>query len=96
MNAIKILQLSEADLKQILASEREKTFNLFLTAIQGSTSTNKESELMSRNETCSYFGISKPCLHDWTKRGILKSHRIGGRVFYKRSDIEALTEKRKS
>ena len=56
---------------------------------------NKGTDLLSRAETASYFGISRPCLADWTKKGIIKGHKVGGRVFYRRSELELLTTNKK-
>lgn len=46
-------------------------------------------------ETCSIFNVTKPTLHSWNKQGKIKSCRIGGRVFYKRSAIDAALQLRK-
>jgi predicted DNA-binding transcriptional regulator AlpA len=46
------------------------------------------SDYLSRNEVTKMLGINIVTLHNWTKKGILKSVGIGGRVYYLRSDIE--------
>jgi excisionase family DNA binding protein len=49
--------------------------------------------LLSREATAEMLCISLPTLNQWTKSGIIKAHRIGGRVLYKTEDIsEALTQ----
>ncbi|MBC7384300.1 MAG: helix-turn-helix domain-containing protein [Bacteroidia bacterium] len=51
-------------------------------------------KLLSPSETCKLFqpNISKVTLTAWTEQGKLQDHRIGGRVFYKQSEIlQALT-----
>lgn len=45
-------------------------------------------ELLTRNETAKYLGVSLPTLNDWTKNGVILGYRIAGRVRYKRPDIE--------
>jgi len=47
--------------------------------------------LLSPAETCKMFNpaISKVTLAAWTKRGLLNESRIGGRVYYKQSEIIA-------
>jgi hypothetical protein len=49
----------------------------------------KEEALLSPAETCKVFvpSITKATLNTWTKKGMIQEHRIGGRVFYKRSEI---------
>lgn len=47
----------------------------------------QENILMSRKDTAKYLCVSLPTLHDWTKKGVVKAHRIGNRVLYKLNDI---------
>jgi hypothetical protein len=46
-------------------------------------------ELMTRQETADYFKVDMSTLHNWTKKGKLNAYGIGGRVYYKRSEIES-------
>lgn len=52
-------------------------------------------ELNTPKETAEYFGVTKPCLHSWNEKGIIKSHKVGGRVYYRRADILELTTQKK-
>ena len=45
-------------------------------------------ELMSRKEVAEFFKIDISTVHNWTKKGKLKSFGIEGRVYYKRSDVQ--------
>lgn len=49
----------------------------------------QEEVLLSPAETCKVFvpKITKATLNTWTKRGMIQEHRIGGRIFYRRSEI---------
>ena len=48
-------------------------------------------KLLSRKDTASLLCISLPTLHDWTKTGVVKAHRIGNRILYKLDEVnEAL------
>ena len=51
--------------------------------------TDKVEKLLSPAETCKIFqpNISKTTLKSWTDQGHLTDHRIGGRVFYRLSEI---------
>lgn len=51
----------------------------------------KDSEeiLYTREETAKRLSISLPTLNEYTKRGIIIGNRLGRRVLYKQSDIEA-------
>ena len=48
-----------------------------------------QEKLLSPEETRHIFNppISKVTLHSWAKQGRVKPHRIGGRVFYKYSEL---------
>ncbi len=49
----------------------------------------KEEKLLSPAEVCKLFvpTISKTTLAAWTKKGFLTEYRIGGRVYYKFSEL---------
>lgn len=49
--------------------------------------------LLSRKDTAKLLCISLPTLHDWTKNGTIKAHRIGNRILYKLDEVnEALKQ----
>jgi hypothetical protein len=52
------------------------------------TSTSPSEKLLTRKETADKLKISLVTLNDWTKRGLIQSYIIGGRVLYKDSEIE--------
>ena len=45
-------------------------------------------EYLTRQEVATMLSIDLSTLHNWKTKGILKAHQIGGRVFYKRTEIE--------
>lgn len=49
----------------------------------------KEEKFLSPAEVCKKFepAISKTTLASWTKQGLLTEYRIGGRVYYKISEV---------
>lgn len=47
----------------------------------------KSTQLLTRKQTAEMLCISLPTLHDWTKTGLIKAHRIGNRVLYKFEEI---------
>jgi hypothetical protein len=55
----------------------------------------QEERLLSPAETCKLFvpTITKATLTSWTDKGWLQEHRIGGRVFYLKSEVLASTLK---
>jgi Helix-turn-helix domain len=53
-------------------------------------------EFLTRNEVAEMLKIDLSSVHNWTKRQILQSYQIGGRVYYKRNEIEnAIVELKK-
>jgi hypothetical protein len=53
-------------------------------------STPQQNEIVSRKEVAEMFQISLVSLHEWTKNGILTPYKIGGRTFFKRSELMQL------
>jgi len=53
------------------------------------SSTKTSEKLLTRRETADMLKISLVTLNDWSKRGLIQSYLIGGRVLYKESEIEA-------
>lgn len=46
-------------------------------------------EYLTRNEVSELLKINLATVHNWTKRGVLTAYQIGGRVYYKRAEVEA-------
>ena len=51
--------------------------------------TTYQSEILTRSDVASLFKISLVTVHQWTQSGVLKAYRLGSRVYFKRSEIEA-------
>ncbi len=45
-------------------------------------------ELMTRNEVKDFLKVDLSTVHNWTKKGKLKSYGLGHRIYYKRSEVE--------
>lgn len=45
-------------------------------------------EYLTRVEVSEMLKIDLSSVHNWTKKGILTSYQIGGRVYYKRQEVE--------
>jgi len=46
-------------------------------------------EYLTRKETASLLKISLPTLHNYSKQGLIKSHRVLNQIRYKKSEIES-------
>ena len=69
---------------------REITENVKNSLLKKKKKTIQENEpkrYLSADEVCKRFGITKPTLHEYRKRNILKSYRLGARVYYRLDEI---------
>lgn len=47
----------------------------------------QEEELVTRKQAAEFFHITLPTLHAWSKQRLIISYEIGGRTYYKRSEL---------
>lgn len=52
----------------------------------------KNEELLNDLQAAELLGVKRKTVHSWKQKGILPSHRLGGRVFYKRGEVLAALE----
>lgn len=50
----------------------------------------------SKKESCARLGVSIPTLDDAVKKGLIPAYRFGGRVLFKRSEVDAALKQIKS
>jgi hypothetical protein len=83
-----LVQLNVGDLQQLIQdavkAELENFKNLIL---NDSNDSEKESDIISREEVAKLLKISYCSLYHWNKKGILKAKKIANRVYYLRSDV---------
>ena len=85
MNPNTLLVISAADLKEFaltLMEERENSSKL----------ATRSGKYLTIAETVEKYGISKPTLWRWSKDGYLPKVKLGGKCFYRESDIIKLME----
>ena len=76
-----------SDIQKVVEEVLERKLQSFIPREQDSL------KLLTRKETAKLLCISLPTLHDWTKTGTVKAHRIGNRVLYKLEEVnEALNQ----
>lgn len=85
MKSLKFEDLPNAT-KQIL--EKLCLLEKELASLKENFQPNEPEELMTREETADYFKVNMSTLWNWTKKGKLIAYGIGGRVYYKRSEID--------
>lgn len=76
-------------LSGITAAELVEMFRPMIEAEIKKLKADEPEKLLSPGEVCKMFipAITKPTLTAWTAQGKLQDHRIGGRVFYRQSEI---------
>lgn len=52
-----------------------------------------EETMLSADQVCEVLGISSNSLWRWGKLGYLKGRKVGRKVFYRKSDVDALQGK---
>lgn len=76
-----------SDIKKVVEEVLEKKLQSFIPQEK------EKLTLLSRKDTAKLLCISLPTLHDWTKNGTIKAHRIGNRILYKLDEVnEALNQ----
>lgn len=74
-----------------LADQMQRIETQLLTLNTNATPPKEDTELLTRKKVAELLGITLPTLHNWTKKGVLKSYRLGTRLRYKKSEVmEAL------
>lgn len=48
-----------------------------------------EDGLMTMEEVTKFLKVSKVTIHNWKKKGIIKSHKIGRKLYFKKAEIES-------
>jgi len=44
-------------------------------------------ELLNINEVCELLHVSKVTIHKWKKKKLIKSYRIGRKIYFKRDEV---------
>ncbi|WP_209390727.1 AlpA family transcriptional regulator [Chryseobacterium sp. RR2-3-20] len=85
MQTINFVGIEPTALIQEIATKVESTLFAKITQI---LQDNESKRYLSADEVCERFGVTKPTIHEWRKRKILKSYKLGARVYYRLDEIE--------
>ncbi len=50
--------------------------------------------LLTRKEAANLLRVTLPTLHHWSKTGIIQAYYLGGRIYYKESELISSLQKR--
>ena len=85
-----IIQISLNDLKEVVKDlyeeERKRT--------EEAISAHRERPTLTRKETAKMLGVTLSTLWQWTKSGYLVPVKIGTKVMYRPTDVEAMLAKK--
>ncbi len=65
-----------------------KVKTALLSDLEKSLKDNEPNRYYTAEQICERFSITKPTLHEYRKRNIIKSYRLGSRVYYRLDEIE--------
>lgn len=85
MGQIQFIQVSPEQLQSEITKGVKTHLDEFLKHF---TPKNPE-DYLTRQQVAQMFGVDISSIHNWCKNGKLKPYGLGGRVYFKRSDIEA-------
>lgn len=86
-----ILQVNAGDLSEFAG----EIVSGVITALHNANSERKIAEVLTIDEVAEILKVSKMTLHRWDKEGILPKIDIYGQRRYRRTDVDALIDKRK-
>jgi len=87
MEGIEVSVLPKGEINSIL--QKVDRIENYLKEIQKNLQPKKPEEYLTRLETATLLRISSSTLWDWTRKGKLQSFGLSGKVYYKRTQIEA-------
>lgn len=85
MQAVQFIQVTPEQLQATILEGVKKQ----LTELKKEFQPKEPTEYLTRSEVAEMLKIDLSTLFNWTKKGKLKAHGIGARVYYKRSEIES-------
>ena len=89
METIQFIQITPKQLQVAIIEGVRKELNELKKEFQPKEPT----VYLSRHEVKQMLGINLTTLNNWTKKGILTAYGIGGRIYYKRHEVEEAIKK---
>lgn len=71
-----------------LIQETAKQVKISLLSEVATILQNNDPQYYSAEEICKRLSITKATLHEWRKRGIVKSYKLGARVYYRWDEVQ--------
>lgn len=81
-----LTKFNETELRLIIYDTIKNVINDL--SVLSNNSSNKEDEFLNRVELSKYLKISLSTVDNYTRLGLLKKHKIGHRVLFKKNEID--------
>jgi len=85
MKQLSLFQGTPEDFQEPIIKTIKKEFEVLKAEFQPKD----PEEYLSRQQVADMLHIDLSSVHNWRKKGVLMAYQIGGRVLFKRSEIEA-------
>jgi len=82
---VKIQDVTVDELAEAISEKLMPKIKLYLDQVEESKD---HDTYLTREEAAQYFSISLGTLWSWTKKGMLKSCRVGNKVYYLKADLK--------
>lgn len=92
MSTLQIISVTPEQLQNAII----EGVKLHLDDLKASFQPKEQNTYLTRSDVANMLKIDISSVHNWTRKGILKSYQISGRVYYKLAEVEgAIVELKK-
>jgi DNA-binding transcriptional regulator YiaG len=83
----RVLEFTREDLEKLVKEALSSEFQKMMGMIHNLEGNKTKSDLMTREEVSKLLNVSLVTLHNWEKKKVLVSRKVGGRVLYLREEV---------
>ncbi len=83
----RVLEFTREDLERLVKEALSSEFQKMMGMINNLEGNRTKSDLMTREEVSKLLNVSLVTLHNWEKKKVLVSRKVGGRVLYLRDEV---------
>jgi hypothetical protein len=83
----RVLEFTREDLERLVKEALSSEFQKMMVMINNIEGNKTKSDLMTREEVSKLLNVSLVTLHNWEKKKVLVSRKVGGRVLYLRDEV---------
>ena len=83
----RVLEFTREDLERLVKEALSSEFQKMMVMLNNLESNKNKCDLMTREEVSKLLNVSLVTLHNWEKKKVLVSRKVGGRVLYLRDEV---------